>query len=82
MYVPGAHARFQKSARSKCVYDWADPGNKWKLVCATHEDSHPCIIVLDWLGRGSGTMLDLLEESMLTGEALKDATKVAEENQF
>ena len=79
-YLPSKNIRFQKGYE-KCVYGWADL-KKWKLVCATHGTSHPSIIVMNWLGAGSETLLDLLDEGMLTGEALKDAGRLAEERKF
>lgn len=79
-FVPAKNPRFQKG-HEKCCYDWQDPAKKWNLECRTHRGGH-IIILLDWLGVGSGKLIDLREEGMLTGEALKDAKRLAEEQQF
>lgn len=78
-FVPKNNQRLQKGW-DRCVYDWGS--NSWTLECSTRGHSHPCIIVMDRFGAGSGLLVALLDEGMLSGAALIDATKVVEDRRF
>lgn len=78
-FLPRRNQRWQKGAE-KCVYDWDKNG--WTLRCTTRGHSHPCILVLERCGAGAEILLGLLDEGMLTGAALIDAAKAAEDRAF